>query len=247
MTERLFDQMALRERPPGRVVMRQSWRDLLFLHFPCDPAEIAPLLPKGLTVDTFPDETGAERAWIGLVPFLMKDVRWGFAPPVPGSHTFPETNVRTYVHREGRDPGVWFFSLDAANRLAVQIARAAFSLPYFHARMSLRREGESILYEGSRPEAASRIEAVPGASLAPSEPGSLVFFLVERYLLYAARGDRLWSGRVFHRPYALREARLVQVEESLVAASGIKSRAFVHTVFSEGVDVEVFPLHRLAG
>ena len=107
-------QLALRERPSGRIVMRQQWRELLFLHFPCDPAEIAPLLPPGLAVDTFPDAAGVERAWIGLVPFLMKNVRWAFAPRVPGTHTFPETNVRTYVHREGRDPGVWFFSLDAA-------------------------------------------------------------------------------------------------------------------------------------
>ncbi len=225
--------------------MRQSWRDLLFLHFPCDPAEVARLLPPGLSVDTFPDADGVEKAWVGLVPFLMKDVRWAFAPPVPGTHTFPETNVRTYVHRDGREPGVWFFSLDAANLLAVRTARTAFALPYFHARMSERRTDARVAYEGRRAEAAYHVEARIGEAGPPPEPGSLEFFLVERYLLYAARGGRLWSGRVFHPPYRLREAHVERAEEGLVAAAGLGPRPFAHAAFSDGVDVEVFPLRRV--
>lgn len=223
--------------------MRQSWRDLLFLHFPCDPAEIAPLIPHGLEIDTFPDADGVERAWIGLVPFMMRDVRWIFAPAVPGTHTFPETNVRTYVHRNGRDPGVWFFSLDATSRLAVITARAAFALPYFQARMSLDRRASEVTYEGERTGAAYRIEARLGSQMAQLSP--LEFFLIERYLLYAARGDRLWSGRVWHQPYGLREVKVRRLGESLVKATGIEPRSFVHSVFSEGVDVDVFPLRRL--
>lgn len=225
--------------------MRQSWRDLLFLHFPCDPSEVSPLLPSGLSVDTFPDANGVEKAWIGLVPFLMKDVRWAFAPRVPGTHTFPETNVRTYVHREGQEPGVWFFSLDATNRLAVHTARAAFSLPYFHARMEVRRTGGLIAYEGRRDGADYNIEARLGGAAVSPVPGSLEFFLVERYLLYAFRGGRLWSGRVFHPPYGLRETWVERADESLVRAAGLAPQTFVHATFSDGVDVDVFPLRRI--
>ena len=235
-------QLALRERPSGSAIMRQSWRDLLFLHFPCDPAFVQALLPEGLTVDTFPDESGVERAWIGLVPFLMKDVRWAFAPRVPGTHTFPETNVRTYVHRDGEDPGVWFFSLDAANPLAVFMARTAFSLPYFRASMSVERRGDEVVYRGRRKAAAYDVRAQIGDAVAEPTPGGLDFFLVERYLLYAFRRGRIWTGRVFHRPYALRSARATHVKESLVRTAGLPSVPFRHAVFSEGVDVEVFPL-----
>ena len=225
--------------------MRQRWRDLLFLHFACDPAEIAPMLPPGLSVDTFPDGDGVERAWVGLVPFMMRDVRWAFAPRIPGTHTFPETNVRTYVHREGKDPGVWFFSLDAANPLAVATARVAFALPYFQASMSLARSGDRIEYAGRRGPESYRIHANLDGTASDPAPGNLDFFLVERYLLYAYRRGRLMSGRVHHTPYALRSVSTDPLDEALVGAAGIAVRPFSHQVFSEGVDVEVFPLRTI--
>ena len=224
--------------------MRQHWRNLLFLHFSCDPALVATLLPEGLSVDTFRDGNGVERAWIGLVPFLMADVRLVSLPPVPGANTFLETNVRTYVHRQGKDPGVWFFSLDVANRLAVLIARIAFALPYFESRMTLEREGARLRFEGSRTGADYRIEATVQDALPAPLPGTLEFFLLERYLLHASRGRRLYTGRVHHRPYQIRSARLGRCEETLIQAAGLHGRAVEHTVFCEGVDVEIFPLRR---
>ena len=102
-----------------------------------------------------------------------------------------------------------------------------------------------MVYEGRREGAGYGIEATLEKSMTPPEPGSLEFFLVERYLLYAARGDRLWSGRVFHSPYRLRSASIHKVDESLVLAAGLEPRPFVHSAFSEGVDVEIFPLRRI--
>jgi len=237
-------QLALRERPSGSPVMYQRWRSLLFLHFPCPPAEIQELLPSGLTVDTFPDESGDEMAWVGLVPFRMEGVRPRFAPPAPGLSAFPETNVRTYVHRDGAEPGVWFFSLDAANRIACWAARSFFSLPYHHADMNVIESGDNRHYESRRYSDAAALEAQAsfGAPLPLAEPGSLEFFLIERYLLYSERGGQLLSGQVHHRPYPLRTASISVVEESLTKAAGISRRPFIHSAASDGVDVEVFPL-----
>src|SRR3954468_22728434 len=106
--------LQLRTMPPTRIVMHMTWRDLLFLHFACPPEEIQALLPNGLTVDTYPDSTGEEKAWVGLVPFRMENTAPRGIPRIPGCSDFPETNVRTYCHAAGRNPGVWFFSLDAA-------------------------------------------------------------------------------------------------------------------------------------
>ena len=134
-----IDRHAPTLRPAGWPVMRQRWSELLFLHWPVPVEALRPLIPPQLQVDT---HEGV--AYVGLVPFLMSGVRPLWAPPVRGLSRFPEVNVRTYVHLNGKDPGVWFFSLDAANAAAVRIARALFHLPYYFARMGIEKTGSRI-------------------------------------------------------------------------------------------------------
>lgn len=138
--------------------MRMRWRHLLFAHWPVPVAAVRALVPTELEIDTF---DGC--AWVGLVPFTMEDVSPRFLPRFPwrGVMDFHECNVRTYVYPRGRsdDPslhGVWFFSLDAASRLAVWGARRFFGLPYFNARMHLRRDDEVIDYFVERTESDPR-------------------------------------------------------------------------------------------
>lgn len=239
---------ALRDRPAGRPAMSQSWRDLSFLHFSADPGEIQRLIPDGLLVDTFPDIDGEERAYVGLVPFRMENVTPYRVPPVPGCHAFPETNVRTYVHREGRKPGVWFFSLDASNGLACRVARSWFSLPYRHASMSLEFSEHMVRYKCGRYRADAHHDiTVDIGDPLPAPMSSLEFFLVERYLLYAARDGGLHTGRVFHKPYPLQRASLEACDENMVEAAGIVPGEFTNVAYSAGVDVEVFPLERIQG
>src|SRR3954447_6518408 len=97
--EAAIDRITPTLRPAGRGVMRQSWRELLFLHWAFDPDVIRPLIPPGLDLDVFEGQ-----AYVGLVPFTMTGVRPVGLPPVRWLSNFHETNVRTYVHRRGRDP-----------------------------------------------------------------------------------------------------------------------------------------------
>ena len=232
---------ALRNQPQGRPAMYQRWRNLLFLHSRHDPNEIQKLLPPGLEIDTFDGS-----AWVGLVPFRMEGVRPVGFPGVPGLSVFPETNVRTYAHFNGV-PGVWFFSLDAGNATACKIARWFFGLPYHFAQMSVCEGDNRIEYRQSRRGTAVRSQIVcrPGTEIAAPKPGSLEFFLVERYLLFTLRNGKLYSGRVHHPPYPLRTAGVESLEESLVQAAGIVPRGFEHVVYSPGVDVRVFRLAEL--
>src|ERR1700752_1138850 len=138
------DRLAIRTRPGGIRLMRQNWGKLLFMHWRLDPEILRPLIPAQLSIDTF-----GGRAWIGVVPFTMWGSRASFLPPIPGTSAFHELNVRTYVHHEGV-PGVWFFSLDAANSLAVWGARTFYHLPYFNARMRLDQREDSIRYSSTR-------------------------------------------------------------------------------------------------
>src|SRR5437764_14098290 len=113
--------------PTGPWIMTQTWHELLFAHWPIAPEKIRPLIPSVFTLDTFEGE-----AWVGVVPFRMSNVRPRWVPPMPGLSAFPELNVRTYVTIHGI-PGVYFFSLDAGNPIAVAAARTVFHLPYFKA------------------------------------------------------------------------------------------------------------------
>ena len=189
-------------RRPWAIAM--TWRDLLFAHWPVDPGPLQRVMPPGLTLDTFDG-----RAWVGVVPFVM-DIRPRFAPALPRLSHFPELNVRTYVTAGGR-PGVWFFSLDAASRVAVRIARATFGLPYFDAAIRASAEDGRVHYESRRvhrgaPAAEFDATYGPVGDARPATPGTLEHFLTERYCLYAQRRGRLLRGEVHHAPWPLQPA-----------------------------------------
>jgi uncharacterized protein YqjF (DUF2071 family) len=241
--------------PPERSGV-QRWRTLLFVHWEVDAAVLRPLVPAGLTLDTFEG-----RAFVGLVPFTMEGIRLAWAPPVPGTRRFHETNIRTYVHAGGKDPGVWFFSLDAASSLAVRVARAFFHLPYFRARMELDVQSARISYRSARlwpapVPATLALDATIGEALPHAAPGTLEHFLAERYVLYAEGRGRLHRGRVHHSPYPLRAARVDRMEQTLLDAAGLpglgagdsasRARGPCSVLYSPGVDVDIFPIDPIA-
>jgi uncharacterized protein YqjF (DUF2071 family) len=193
--------------PTRPWVMAQKWQDLLFAHWTVAPAAMRSLVPARLELDTFQGQ-----AWIGIVPFTMSGVRLRGTLPLPWLSTFPELNVRTYVTAGGK-PGVWFFSLDAANVVAVEIARRWFKLPYFHARMNSRATSQGIEYFSQRDDRRGGNETLQTRYSAAGPcfaavPGTLEYFLIERYCLYAQRrGGELLRGEIHHAPWKLQEAR----------------------------------------
>lgn len=240
----LSDRLAARERPAGFAAGRQRWSDLLFLHWRLEPGAVQAKLPTGLKVDV---HDGA--AWLGIVPFFMERIRPVFLPPLPWLSWFLELNVRTYVHdREGR-PGVYFFSLDCNQPVAVSLARKCFHLNYQRATMHARREGNGIRYGCRR-----RRDAVEACyawqrpdSLHEAEPGSLEFFLLERYALYAAKADgSLVCGRVHHAPYRVAEARVQDWSVRPAELAGFPLSGPPDSVLaSPGVEVLVYAVKAL--
>lgn len=197
--------------------MRQTWRDLTFLHWPYDPSVVRPLVPAELELDL---HDGA--AWVGLVPFLITGLTHVRLPVLPWLSHFPETNVRTYVvDRQGRG-GVWFFSLDAARLPAVIGARLAYALPYFWAGMSIRSERGGTRYTSRRlhgPAAESRILVEPGEPIATL--AELDHFLTARFGLYAKRGSNLLHAAIEHEPWPLQRATVKELRQNLVQAAGL--------------------------
>ena len=240
--------LAARVRPVGNPVMYQEWRDLLFLHWEYSVAAIQATLPEGLFVDTF-----AGKAYLGIVPFFMRNIRPRLLPAVPGISNFMEMNLRTYVHDRAGVPGVWFYSLDANQRLAVAIARRFFHLRYEHAKMKANHTATgAIRYESVRTgdaagSARCLFEYASGAELPPPPSDSLECFLIERYRLYASSDGHLWRGAVFHPPYPLSHAEVTAWDEQLLKINGFSptGRPPDHIIMSRGVDVTVFPLERV--
>jgi uncharacterized protein YqjF (DUF2071 family) len=241
-----IDRVLPTRRPPGRAALRQRWAELLFLHWTVPAEALRPRLPLSLSVDTFEG-----RAYVGLVPFTMTGVRPLWAPPFSPWSDFRQVNVRTYVHLGGREPGVWFFSLDASNPLAVLMARFFFKLPYHLARMRFEYDGEgAVRYtsdrRGARP-ARCTVRCTPCGPAGVAPPGSLEYFLAERYVLYTQGRGSLYRGRVHHHPYPLQPARVDGLEETLLAAAGLtrpEEAPLAH--YAREVSAEVFPLERLA-
>ncbi len=243
-----MDRLAPGRRPEGAAVGTQKWRNLLFVHWRVSPDALRALVPPGLEIDVFEGH-----AYVGLVAFEMHDVRPSrWLPPVPTARRFEEVNLRTYVHVRGRDPGIWFFSLDASSALAVLGARAFYHLPYYWARMSTGPAEQGVRYRSERrweSDVPARVDVryEVGDPLAPPRDGTLEHFLVERYYLYALTADDvLLRGQVHHTPYPVQRARIDELQESLVAAAGIvRPEARTPDLWSPGVDVEVFGLERV--
>lgn len=202
-------------------VMAQTWEYLLFMHWVVPAESLQKHLPTGLTLDTF-----AGQAWIGVVPFLMTHVRLRGLPPIPLTSRFPELNVRTYVVRDGI-PGVWFFSLEAANALAVAIARRTFHLPYFNAKMTLNVEKDNITYHSHRTHANAdnadfAAQYRPISDIFYSQPATLEHWLTERYALYAADASgKLYRGHIQHVPWGLQRAEATIETNTMAQASDI--------------------------
>jgi uncharacterized protein len=247
VTLEAIDRIAPTRRPPAVAVMRQRWARLGFLHWPVPPGQMQALLPAGLTVDTWEG-----LAWVGLVPFVVTGARPAFLPALPGLSRFDEVNVRTYVHFRGRDPGVWFFSLDASGRVAVATARRFFKLGYRLARMRAEEGPDGQVRFRSRRlrpgplPAGCTLEYGPRGPVGAAAPGTLEHFLLERYVLYAAAGGRLFQARVHHAPYPVQAATVTGLEEDLLAAAGLvpaPGAPLAH--YARAVDVEVFPLRAI--
>jgi uncharacterized protein len=183
--------------------MTQSWQRQLFAHWPVDAHLLRKLVPPELELDDYHGDT-----YVGVTPFDLRGLRFHFLPPFPIGSNFLETNLRTYV-RVGGKAGVFFFSLDAASRLAVVGARLGFRLPYFAAAMRMVEARQWISYSSERQAANAElgVQYRPNGPVFLAEPGSLDHFLTERYALYVVLGNRrVMRGDIHHLPWRLQPA-----------------------------------------
>jgi uncharacterized protein YqjF (DUF2071 family) len=244
-SEETIDRLSIRERPDSIAIMQQTWCKLLFMHWKLPAETLRAHVPAQLEIDTSEGE-----AWIAVTPFTVRGMRASFLPAIPGLSEMHELNVRTYVHYKGT-PGVYFFSLDASSALAVFGARTFFLVPYFTAEMSLKEDGKKIVYHSRRTHAdapAAEFDATwkIGDALGESEPGSLEFFLTERYCFYTVSGESVYRCRIHHAPWQLREAQVSEFKSSMIESHLMptpKGKPLLH--YSEELTVDVWTLENV--
>jgi uncharacterized protein YqjF (DUF2071 family) len=207
-------------QPQKTRLFRQHWGKLLLLNWPIDKRCLRALIPHELEIDQF-----GGSAWISIVPFTMWRIRPPFGPPIPGLSTFHELNVRTYVSLKG-EPGIWFFSLDAASMIAVWFARTFYQLPYFRASMNLSQKGETFDFTSQRihrgaPPAEIKLQWTAEEPLPKCHPGTLTWFLTERRRFYSYHRNRVHTASVTHESWPLRNATLHSFDSSMLAPLNI--------------------------
>jgi uncharacterized protein YqjF (DUF2071 family) len=224
--------------------MAQTWNDLLFAHWPVQTEALRPLIPSQLPLDTFNGQ-----CWVAVAPFHMTRVRPRLVPAAPGISAFPELNVRTYVSVGGK-PGVYFFSLDAASRLAVWAARRTYRLPYFFARMEVSEQDGCFQYRSSRlgPQARLRARYRPTKPVQLRHPGTLEHWLTERYCLYTVSGSSVFRAEIHHEQWPLQNAEALIEENTMARAAGIalpETAPLLH--FAKRLEVLIWPLTKVRG
>ncbi|MFT7519573.1 MAG: hypothetical protein ACI9MC_001715 [Kiritimatiellia bacterium] len=232
--------------PESSWMMHQAWNDFLFLHWPVPVEQIRAIVPEPLDLHL---RDGV--CWLGIIPFHMTDVRPRGTLNVPGISAFPELNVRTYVIRDGK-PGVYFLSLEATHRLAIETARLTYNLPYFKANIAWTRDDGTISYRSDRtdgrgPAATFQSRHTPQGPYRLAAEGSLEKWLSERYCLYTCdKEGRVSMTDVHHLPWPLRDVDVEIIDNTMAASHGIDlPDQRPHTMYSPGVDVVVWTTRRL--
>jgi uncharacterized protein len=222
-------------------VVRQTWRNMAFLHWAVEPDRLRKAVPSMLGLDLLEG-----RAWLGLTAFEVADFRVGFAPPVPGVSRYPETNVRTYVRTAAGQDGIWFFTLEVDSATTVVGGRSTLGLPYRWARMHIDTPVSGVhRYDSERRRGATgaaphhRIE-VRHDPESVSASADLDHFLTGRWRAFSRPLGRLVVVPVEHEPWPLHAASIVDLDQTLLTTFGVEAdRAPDHVLWSPGVHARI--------
>ncbi|MCA0971183.1 DUF2071 domain-containing protein [Halobacillus litoralis] len=229
---------------PEKWIMHQTWEELVFMHWPVPEEMLRPHIPKAFELDLYDGQ-----AWIAVVPFRMNHIHFKGMPPVQFGNHLLELNVRTYVTFKG-EPGVYFVTLDANHPLGVFLARTLFGLPYVHASIQLKQTPSRFSYVSRRthkgyPTAHFHASFLTTSPPIPSEPGSLIYWLTERYCLWVTRGNSVYKGPIYHKNWSLQKAEADIYTNQLM--DFLPSRLFKKppmTYYSKSLETFIFPFEK---
>ena len=233
--------------PSKNWIMRQSWRNFLFTHWPIPTEILRPHIPSALEIDTY---NGS--AWLGVVVFVMEGIYPRGLSSISLTPTFPEINVRTYVHYNGK-PGIFFMSLDVGDWASYTIAKRWYRLPYKKADISFQKEGQTFYCQSVRkgktnPPISFQVKYTPVSEVYFPKEGTLDHWLTERYCLFSTNnGINIFCGEIHHRPWPLQKVEAEISRNTLLTPfkiDGTEVQPIYH--FSKGVDTFFWNIKKIA-
>lgn len=225
--------------------MRQTWKNLLFLHWPISPKQLQPFIPSPLKIDIF-----EEHAWIGIIVFYMDGIYPRGLSVKSLTPKFAEVNVRTYVLLDGK-PGVYFLSLDVPDWASNTIAKRWYRLPYHPAKTSIYKEEQSYHCESIRKGSTIKPITLKGKYKPISgvffpQEGTLDHWLTERYCLYSMKKNHIYCGEIHHRPWPLQKVETEISQNTMFSTFQWNlSDAPPISHYSKGVDTLIWNIKRI--
>ena len=227
--------------PSRKHSLSQEWRNLTFMHWEVDLEKLRPHVPEGLEIDTFEG-----KAYIGVVPFMMKNVRPTWFVSTPFVSTFPEFNIRTYVKKDGI-AGVFFLTLEAKSIITCNFAPKAYGLPYRYAKGLVKKHDNIMTWKSSRQNGKYNLNGLTRINgvTQQAKKDSLEEFLFERYSLYTERNGKVMRGYTHHKKWDFQIAEVELNDNSLTESFelGIKdclTPELIH--YSDGVRVRTYSI-----
>ncbi|MEA2439510.1 MAG: uncharacterized protein QOH76_934 [Thermoleophilaceae bacterium] len=226
----------------GPWIMGQTWEHLMFAHWRVSAQQLRKVVHPEIPLDTFD-----RSAWLGVTPFTVTGLHARGTPPPPLVSSFHEINVRTYSTIDGK-PGIYFLSLDAASRVAVEAARTVYRVPYFRADIEVEQDGERVSYANERtqpdgPAAGFAATYGPNGPVYHAAPGSFEYWMAERYCLYTVDDEqRIHRGEIHHPPWPLQEASVEITRNTMAQPYDIELAGDAVAHFVHRQDVLFWPL-----
>ncbi|WP_353946680.1 DUF2071 domain-containing protein [Streptomyces sp. HUAS MG91] len=219
-----------------RTLLRQNWRDVIFLHWQVNPFEVAGLLPSG----TVPDLHNG-RAYAGLVFFRMQGLRFAVGPSWPYVGEFNEVNVRLYSRDAQGRRGVVFLSLDCNRLIPTLLARSVFGLPYHHSHISRHQHpaGSRLIYRSAPRRRSGASYAWIDVEQRPYSPSTLDSFLTNRWGLHESHRNRTYYFPNAHPPWKLLPCTVLGWDATVFSNCGLTrpSTEPISALYSPGLPV----------
>ncbi len=230
--------------PTGKWILRQSWKDLLFIHWPVSATSLRNHVPKGLQIDTYKGQ-----AWVGIVLFKMERIHIK-GVPIPLFSQFPEINVRTYVTGNGKS-GVFFLTLDAHHWVTFTLAKKWFHLPYKYSTIFFEKNEDVISFESIRKHngeipAVFKATYYPISEIFNAKTDTLEHWLTERYCFFSTdTKSNIFCGEIQHYPWELQRAKVEIHKNTLLSSLNIcKSEIKPILHFSSGVESLIWNVNK---
>ena len=220
---------------PKPVLLQQSWRDVVFVHWPVQPEAVARLFPRATRPDTLNGQT-----FVGVVAFTIPATRLAGLLNIGATY---ELNVRLYsVDEQGRQ-GVVFLSMDVNHPAMVVGARLLPQLPYMWSHLEPVRPAPARaglrLHRRLPLPLHARVEVEVGDPL--PEPTELDVFVTARWGLHTSTVLGTTWVPVTHPYWPLHRARLRHLDQSLLVSAGVPAidEEPVGMLWSPGLEAEV--------